>query len=256
MLRCCQQRTHHLPTVPRTEIYSAISRPIFEISSFSLNPLNPSLPIEAEALHTMPPPTRQQNPSSRNYSTTTTTATLTQTLTSTPVLRLRATAPPPQNRRRIQWAEDVVDNEGLGRKRSKGKSHQNDACINDGELVLMSSVVGWSVCCIYHAPHPVGESSSESSSDSSSDSESDGDDSRGDDGRARLGGKGKAKKQRHQHGEPSEGCGHDHSDGGRGERRVKRKGANAYETAPKVKTAELKSWGVRERRGQCTLCTV
>ena len=58
-----------------------------------------------------------------------------------------------------------------------------------------------------------------------------------------MGGKGKAKKQRHRHGEPGEGCGHDHGDGGRGESvtgRVKRKGANAYETAPKVKTAEVK----------------
>ena len=70
-------------------------------------------------LSTMP-----HQPSSRNHSTTpTTTATATQDLTSTPVLRLRATAPSPQNRRRIQWAEDVVDNEGLGRKRSKGSCY-------------------------------------------------------------------------------------------------------------------------------------
>ncbi|KAG5292753.1 hypothetical protein I7I48_04934 [Histoplasma ohiense] len=54
-------------------------------------------------------------------------------------------------RRSIRWAEDVVDNEGLGRKSSK-------------------------VCCIYHKARPVGESSSESSSDSSSnDSDSDSD---------------------------------------------------------------------------------
>lgn len=85
---------------------------------------------------------RQQNPSSRDHSTTATTTTATQTLTSTPVLRLRATAPPPQNRRRIQWAEDVVDNEGLGRKRSKGKFYPNYAYINEEELVLSSCVVG------------------------------------------------------------------------------------------------------------------
>ncbi|EEH46225.1 uncharacterized protein PADG_02375 [Paracoccidioides brasiliensis Pb18] len=55
------------------------------------------------------------------------------------------------SRRRIRWAEDVVDNEGLGRKSSK-------------------------VCCIFHKTRPVGESSSESSSDSSSDdSDSDSD---------------------------------------------------------------------------------
>ena len=60
-----------------------------------------------------------------------------------------------------------------------------------------------------------------------------------------MGGKGKAKKQKHQHqyGESGEGCGHDHSDGGLGDKRkgrVKRKSANAYETPPKVKAAEVK----------------
>jgi len=33
------------------------------------------------------------------------------------VLRLRAE---PSQRRHIQWAEDVVDNEGMGKKSSKG----------------------------------------------------------------------------------------------------------------------------------------
>ncbi|SLM34088.1 type 1 phosphatase regulator ypi1 [Lasallia pustulata] len=74
-------------------------------------------------------------------------------------LRLRGV---PAEDRRIRWAEDVVDNEGLGRKSSK-------------------------VCCIYHAPRAVGESSSESSSDSSS-SESKGD-SEPDNSSARMGGK-------------------------------------------------------------------
>lgn len=56
----------------------------------------------------------------------------TQTQTSTPVdssgeggtrvvLRLRG-AHEPQARARVQWAEDVVDNEGLERKSSKGMS--------------------------------------------------------------------------------------------------------------------------------------
>lgn len=55
----------------------------------------------------------------------------TQTETNTPadsggeettaVLRLRG-APEPRARARVQWAEDVVDNEGLGRKSSKGMS--------------------------------------------------------------------------------------------------------------------------------------
>lgn len=39
-----------------------------------------------------------------------------------PVLRLRG-ASRTKNDRKIQWAEDVVDNEGLGRKSSKGMSH-------------------------------------------------------------------------------------------------------------------------------------
>ena len=62
-----------------------------------------------------------------------------------------------------------------------------------------------------------------------------------------MGGKG---KQRHQHGEPGEICGHDACDGGaeRGEnanggrtKRKKKKSGNAYEMAPKVKNAEVKS---------------
>ncbi|EGD98772.1 type 1 phosphatase regulator YPI1 [Trichophyton tonsurans CBS 112818] len=57
----------------------------------------------------------------------------------------------PLTERHIKWAEDVVDNEGQGRKSSK-------------------------VCCIYHKPRPAGESSSESeSSDSDFDDDSDDD---------------------------------------------------------------------------------
>lgn len=37
-------------------------------------------------------------------------------------LRLRAEAEEPSEQRRIQWAEDVIDNEGMGKKSSKGKS--------------------------------------------------------------------------------------------------------------------------------------
>jgi protein phosphatase 1 regulatory subunit 11 len=39
-----------------------------------------------------------------------------------PVLRLRGAAPREGSGRRISWAEDVIDNEGLGRKKSKGIS--------------------------------------------------------------------------------------------------------------------------------------
>jgi len=73
-------------------------------------------------------------------------------------LRLRAA---PRSRPQVVWREDVVDNEGAGKKSSK-------------------------ICCIYHKPKPFDESSSEESSDSDSDS--------GDDGRARL-----ANRRRHHH---------------------------------------------------------
>jgi len=144
-----------------------------------------------------------------------TTRTQTQTQTQA-VLHLRG-APLDSERgstqRRIQWAEDVVDNEGLGRKKSK-------------------------VCCIYHAPKGIDESSDESSSDSSSD-ESDS----GDDGSARpVGGRG---------GKKGEVCGHGHGHGhgkeksggegsGSGSGKVRKRSPNAYERMPKVKGAAAK----------------
>jgi protein phosphatase 1 regulatory subunit 11 len=39
-----------------------------------------------------------------------------------PVLRLRGAETGVRNKKRIQWAEDVIDNEGLGRKSSKGNA--------------------------------------------------------------------------------------------------------------------------------------
>lgn len=52
----------------------------------------------------------------------------------------------PRSRPRVQWTEDVVDNEGMGKKKSK-------------------------ICCIYHKPKRFDESSDESSSSSDSDSD-------------------------------------------------------------------------------------
>ncbi|TVY83811.1 Type 1 phosphatases regulator [Lachnellula suecica] len=104
-----------------------------------------------------------------------------------------------RSRPRIQWAEDVVDNEGLGRKKSK-------------------------VCCIYHAPKGIDESSDESSSDSSSD-ESDS----GDDGAARPS---KGRGERHTHGH---GHDHDHNHGSGGKGKGRASSPNAYEKVPKVK---------------------
>jgi hypothetical protein len=55
-----------------------------------------------------------------------------------PVLRLRGAETGKRTKKRIQWAEDVVDNEGLGRKSSKGKyplSHSYMP-VNEEDLVL------------------------------------------------------------------------------------------------------------------------
>lgn len=111
-----------------------------------------------------------------------------------------------RNRRRIQWAEDVIDNEGLGRKRSK-------------------------VCCIFHKTREVGESSSEDDSSSSSDSDgSNG--SSGSGGEARpVGGyrrgrrKGKGGRRNHDH--------HDHDHDHDHEHGHRRPSPNAYERMPR-----------------------
>ncbi|CAG8188331.1 unnamed protein product [Penicillium olsonii] len=86
----------------------------------------------------------------------TTTESQEETVPISTTLRLRAEEAPEatSSSRRIRWSEDVVDNEGMGKKSSK-------------------------VCCIYHKTRPVGESSSEDSSSSSdSDSDSDSEDDR------------------------------------------------------------------------------
>ncbi|CAA9964377.1 hypothetical protein CFE70_006957 [Pyrenophora teres f. teres 0-1] len=127
------------------------------------------------------------------------------------VLRLRAE---PSERRHIQWAEDVIDNEGMGKKSSK-------------------------VCCIYHKPRAADESSDDdSSSDSSSDSDND---SEPDNSTARPAGRiGGARGRRplqHDH----DDCGdvHDHGEGPsqpQKHRRQRRKPSpNAYEKMPKQK---------------------
>ncbi|KAF1926040.1 uncharacterized protein M421DRAFT_7270 [Didymella exigua CBS 183.55] len=121
------------------------------------------------------------------------------------VLRLRAA---PEERRHIQWAEDVVDNEGMGKKSSK-------------------------VCCIYHAPREAGESSDESSSDSSS---SDDSDSEPDNSTARPS-KSNKRGRKPEHAHDHDDCAHDHGAGeGSGEPKRKPKRApspNAYEKIPK-----------------------
>ncbi len=134
------------------------------------------------------------------------------------VLRLRgahdASGSNTSTRRRIQWAEDVIDNEGLGRKSSK-------------------------VCCIYHKTRAFGESSSEedSSSDSSSDDSNAGGSDSPDDGGARMSGKrrGRQNGRGHEH-KHDDDCAHGHSHGkGKGKRKPS---PNAYEKMPKYNTKQ------------------
>ncbi|KAJ5112097.1 hypothetical protein N7532_000142 [Penicillium argentinense] len=75
----------------------------------------------------------------------------------------------PSTARHIRWSEDVVDNEGMGKKSSKGNHEIFPPSAEPQSLTFP-------VCCIYHKARPVGESSSESeSSSSSSDSDSESD---------------------------------------------------------------------------------
>jgi len=71
------------------------------------------------------------------------------------VLRLRGG---PNRRQKVVWSEETVDNEGMGKKRSKSpfRLHLKPDMTDESDLV----------CCIYHRPKAYDESSSESSSDS------------------------------------------------------------------------------------------
>jgi protein phosphatase 1 regulatory subunit 11 len=90
--------------------------------------------------------------------------------------------------------------------------------------------VWWIVCCIYHAPKGIDESSDESSSDSD-DSKSDS----GDDGSARPAAKGRKE---------CGGPGHHHDHGhGKGKGKGRKRSPNAYEKMPKPKTGEMKGTG-------------
>ncbi|KAF4123807.1 hypothetical protein GMORB2_5523, partial [Geosmithia morbida] len=126
------------------------------------------------------------------------------------VLRLRGARP--SNDHSVRWAEDVVDNEGLGRKSSKA-----DNMCDRTETV----------CCIYHRPKPVDESSDESSSSSDDDSSS------GDDHH----------QEPHHHGK-GKGKGNDDACGGHSHGKKKppkqnrAPSPNAYEKVPKPKPKE------------------
>lgn len=99
-----------------------------------------SLPSPSRArtqhLHALNPPSSRSNTASPTRGSITQTQTITQIQTDSPngpsrtietaTLRLRGAHDPAESRRQgrrgptIRWAEDVVDNEGLGRKSSKG----------------------------------------------------------------------------------------------------------------------------------------
>lgn len=77
-------------------------------------------------------------------------------------VRVRGTGLPGQ---RVQWTEETVDNEGLGRKKSKSKFRS--LSLAGFRLIKRYDIT---VCCIYHKPKEFDESSDESSSGEDSDS--------------------------------------------------------------------------------------
>jgi protein phosphatase 1 regulatory subunit 11 len=143
-------------------------------------------------------------------------------------LRLRAE---PAEARHIQWADDVVDNEGMGKKSSKGMP-----ALPCSSCAILSTIV----CCIYHKPRAAGESSDESSSDSSSDSDSDSepDNSRAQPASGRRGGQPRGRRPHgHDHDHDHHGHEHNHGEGPsekpKPRRRPHRKPSpNAYEKMP------------------------
>ncbi|OOQ86175.1 hypothetical protein PEBR_22274 [Penicillium brasilianum] len=120
---------------------------------------------------------RTRQPVNLQPQSTTETSSESSTLRLTGTLRLRAEDTPdttaePSPARRIRWSEDVVDNEGMGKKSSKGKHPLSPRNPSHPAARTDQPHPSHTVCCIYHKARPVGESSSESESSSSS-SESD-----------------------------------------------------------------------------------
>ncbi|KAF9323753.1 Type 1 phosphatases regulator ypi1 [Linnemannia elongata] len=115
----------------------------------------------------------------------------------------------PGTERRVQWDDDVIDNEHLNKKKSK-------------------------ICCIFKKQKEFGESSDESSSESDSDSSG----SESDGGPVSKPGKGKGNSNK-----DDGSCGHDHSDPNhqhhhhRAPKKPKKRVLNEYERMPKVKSS-------------------
>ncbi|KAK6339112.1 hypothetical protein TWF696_009896 [Orbilia brochopaga] len=110
------------------------------------------------------------------------------------ILRLRGAPAAHTQRRRVTWTEEVVDNEGLGKKKTK-------------------------ICCIYKKPRQFGESSSEDSSSSSSS-----DDDQSPDAESNNDPESERPSHRHRHSRDNVCQAH-------GNRRQRRR--NAYEQQPK-----------------------
>lgn len=169
-------------------------------------------------------------------------------------LRLRAEEAPTDtseatsSSRRIRWSEDVVDNEGMGKKSSKGM---------DLIYLFLSTLITPRnqqqsnpppVCCIYHKARPVGESSSEESSSSSSESDSESEDDRR---TARV----NRARHTHSHGgreqhasHPGEGCcPEDH--GSKPKRNRRKPSPNAYEKMPKPSKNQNQNQSQNHARG-------
>ena len=149
--------------------------------------------------------------------------------------------------RRIRWAEDVVDNEGQGKKSSKGARSPSVSLgfyillfppvLHDVWKTVLTHAAKHIVCCIYHKPRAVGESSSEESSSDSSSDESDSD-SDVDNGEARManGSRRYRPHGRHGHGHDHDQPGSDQDSQQPGPARKKKRSRpkpNAYERMPR-----------------------
>lgn len=114
-------------------------------------------------------------------------------------LRLRGVA---RDRRRVAWSDETVDNEGMGKKKSKSTSVDAPSVARSVSLTDRDGTV----CCIYHKPRAFDESSSEESS-------SDDDSGPDDDGRARPSNLNSGRRRHHVH---HDDCHDAHSHGGQG----------------------------------------
>ncbi|KAF9435310.1 Type 1 phosphatases regulator ypi1 [Entomortierella beljakovae] len=116
--------------------------------------------------------------------------------------------------RRVQWDDDVVDNEHMGKKKSK-------------------------ICCIFKRQKEFGESSDESSSDSDSDSsgsESDGGPTSSSSGNKSSKDNDKRKGSNGPCNHPESDHHHHHHHHSHGDKKKKKRVLNEYERMPKAKT--------------------